>query len=838
MRKFFRNCRGAVTVMVTLLLIPAILVSGTGVDLARIYAARSVVQDANQLAANSVLASYDALLQDLYGLFGVMEENLGIAEEYVTLAVEGENWNERGMGTFQTFYGTVSTAGAVTPAPHQTLSNPDVLRRQIEEYSKFRAPVVIVSELGEKLEIFEKTQEDAKVIQKKMEVDDGVEELESYYRKIYDHIVEADACRAREISIMDDITVDGRRMQDMFREMSEIKEEYTQVVEDYEQAERAYDNALDSDVRATIWEEMQELEKEGLALQLEYQDMWGQVQEVSKQLEKDFRVYEDTLEEYDKELEKLLDDCKTADRKKKDLQKTLEELRESLDSGECSTALSDGLTTPQENGKSILDQYEDLLKYDIEKMGQDMYDADHPQITNTIEIEIKGAKLGGFLLTDFQSMDMDTHFPIDPDKADSLETVLSDTVRYEPDAGRDRTGFLLFQDISSTNKKFYDELVKIYQNSGDNGAKKSTLKEATTKIFAQAQDMFGGLVFEPEGAKYLSGGSDTSNPATGTDFGTEGEWDDEDEGKEYLEDSLDDDFLSLLANTANEVGNKILLLVYATEMFSDSSTPVQDEDGCPVKNMAGIPLSTDVNYYFQSELEYLYNGNLQDAVDNLRSVAGMIFLVRFVFDYVASFSVSSVNSTVNSVKSALSWTGPFAILAGELARLGLTIGEAAIDVSRLRSGDEVAIYKKNDTWKLSIAGMANAAFDGISDAAVESAFGKDTGGSDSEDEGLTMSYTDYMRLFLLLVDGDVLARRVSDLIELNVTNKSQGLNADEEAMAAAERFDMSRAITDFQISTTVDLRMLFLSMPFAQSGIDGVVPPRSLSLTVVDYRGY
>ena len=145
MRKFFRNCRGAVTVMVTLLLIPAILVSGTGVDLARIYAARSVVQDANQLAANSVLASYDALLQDLYGLFGVMEENLGIAEEYVTLAVEGENWNERGMGTFQTFYGTVSTAGAVTPAPHQTLSNPDVLRRQIEEYSKFRAPVVIVS---------------------------------------------------------------------------------------------------------------------------------------------------------------------------------------------------------------------------------------------------------------------------------------------------------------------------------------------------------------------------------------------------------------------------------------------------------------------------------------------------------------------------------------------------------------------------------------------------------------------------------------------------------------------------------------------------------------------
>ena len=49
MRDFWRNCKGAVTVMVSLLLIPAILVTGTGVDLARVYAARSTLQDANQL---------------------------------------------------------------------------------------------------------------------------------------------------------------------------------------------------------------------------------------------------------------------------------------------------------------------------------------------------------------------------------------------------------------------------------------------------------------------------------------------------------------------------------------------------------------------------------------------------------------------------------------------------------------------------------------------------------------------------------------------------------------------------------------------------------------------
>ena len=99
--------------------------------------------------------------------------------------------------------------------------------------------------------------------------------------------------------------------------------------------------------------------------------------------------------------------------------------------------------------------------------------------------------------------------------------------------------------------------------------------------------------------------------------------------------------------------NKILLLVYDTEMFSDASTPGKDdkeERNYPEKSMAMIPMTTEVNYYFQSELEYLYNGNLSDARDNLRSVAGMLLLVRFVLDYIASFSVAGVREIVNRLE--------------------------------------------------------------------------------------------------------------------------------------------------------------------------------------------
>ena len=108
MRKFFRDCKGAVTVFVTLMLIPAILVTGSGVDLARIYAAKSIVQDANQLAANSTLASYDALLQDLYGLYGIILTEPEVAEtveECVETAIQGKLNNE-GLGSFSVFYGS------------------------------------------------------------------------------------------------------------------------------------------------------------------------------------------------------------------------------------------------------------------------------------------------------------------------------------------------------------------------------------------------------------------------------------------------------------------------------------------------------------------------------------------------------------------------------------------------------------------------------------------------------------------------------------------------------------------------------------------------------------
>ena len=155
MRKLLKNTKGAVTVFVTLLLIPAILISGTAVDLARLHSARSVLQDANQLAANSVLTQYNALLYDLYGLFGVANDDpiLGkLLDDYIRVSVFGETAADKGLGTLQLFYGSDLSLDNPGFSAEIYLNDEDVLRNQIEEYMKFRGPVIIVKEILEALD--------------------------------------------------------------------------------------------------------------------------------------------------------------------------------------------------------------------------------------------------------------------------------------------------------------------------------------------------------------------------------------------------------------------------------------------------------------------------------------------------------------------------------------------------------------------------------------------------------------------------------------------------------------------------------------------------------------
>ena len=67
--------RGSITVLVTLILVPTIVVNSFFVDLARLKLwGNQAVMTADSYAS-SVLSVYDNLLKDLYGLFAISQRS-------------------------------------------------------------------------------------------------------------------------------------------------------------------------------------------------------------------------------------------------------------------------------------------------------------------------------------------------------------------------------------------------------------------------------------------------------------------------------------------------------------------------------------------------------------------------------------------------------------------------------------------------------------------------------------------------------------------------------------------------------------------------------------------
>lgn len=891
MGKFFqklrRSCRGAVTVFVTLMLIPAVLVSGSGVDIARLYTARSEIRDANQLAANSALASYNALLQDLYGLFGIMksdDELASMMDEYIKLALFGEDWNETGLGTYALFQGSAVSLGSVSAAPNKNLGNPEVLRRQIEEYVKFRAPAIIVREVLDKLDTFEKVKEDASVIQDKLDIEDKIEEIDKIYGELYSCIQEVNKAPQLEKSAFESVNSYIDRMERTIDELYVTRtNDYTEAVKaeeddragDYEKKyEGLFDNLHDLAVGGKV-REGYEMGHDGV---LGYSKGSFRSSYNTPGLKKSIGDSKKSLEDIssnstfaDDSLKELVKLAKDADKKKEELSQMVDDLEAKLDQNKCSSELKEGLTvTKNSNGQTQIEFYRSMLSYNITNMATAMQSTNEPKLAAMVErlnnVGYGNPSLGasGFFSLDALKglNENQSGYEIDliiqnTERSKNGQSLLEDKLAYldgiSPVRFNAAGDYVLFQDISSESKEFYELLQQMYSNT-EATAKKNDIKKGLEKVAGQIQSQFTGLLkFDPLGAySYSRGGGGGSGG--GSSFGSSGDWGGSGQIKKVTKNALNDNLLTRLSNAGNSAANKLLLLTYDSEMFSCYATnagysdPSKESAEPTEENMAGIPLGIKVNYYFQSELEYLYNGNLSSAKDNLKAVTGMILLIRFVLNYTISFTISVVNDTVRAVEDTLFFLGAGAIVIGELVRLVMALGESVTDVSRLKDGCKVVLFKRNGTdsngktiWRFSLSGLLSQLEEGIVGDLPSNACA--AAGKDDDPDGFV--YKDYMRLFLLLVDGDVLAQRTARLIELNVTNYRDGIgskgdrSARESAMSAATLFEMNKAITDFSVTTTVNLKMLFLSSPIAQRGIvNGVVPPKTKEVTVTDYRGY
>lgn len=882
MCRFFKNTKGAVTVIVTLLLIPAMLVSGTAVDLARMHTARSIIQDANQMAANSVLTQYNALLYDIYGIMGIAKNDPILAkllDDYIKVTVFGEEQADKGLGSLQLFYGADIKMEEPLFQEDKNLRNEDVLRRQIEEYMKFRAPVIIVKEF---LDVFNgnKIIEDTKIIEDKLAIETGMADIYNKYKQLYEAIVAANKCDqtidgiaggsfGAVSSTLTDIQAQFVSLKSCYTSWKDVNTKVEGGAEEKSDYAKKYE-AIRSNIRAyTIGG------KTGSNWRNGKWSTTGTVQGLNKTIENAKQQADNFKPKFDA----VVTISREIDAMRGELKRKVDELENKINRNECSDEMKSALTDKQGSPpKSIIELYRDILKWDnITAMSNTFKSGGYSYIDVDVKPMLDGVKYRNAnnlsaesltraeleRITSNSAFDLSNSVSASRSKAAVFAAYSSTSVTYKMPPG-----FIKFADYSSQNRTFFDELsammnqpvqppVKLCDGQKDEKGADSTEKQRNIieAILKLVDTAYIGLTNNPLGAEYLNDAETPDPEKLGILDITS-----------LITNALTEPFVKVISDPKKslmDTADYILLLTYSTSMFSNYTTTRPDSIGKKLeelketdfpKSITGVPISPKVNYFFQSEWEYLHTGS-ENAGANLSAITRLLFMVRLICNYVRVFSVTEITTIVNSIRTAFAWAPPLGIILGELARAAFVAVESLIDVANLRSGHKVPLLKDvaAGEWICSPRGAIKA----ISDASVEKSSSKDEDkdkDKDSEKDKKGLTYSQYMLLFFLAKGlvyigkekdaATELAKRTGNLIEWNMINNKNGINSDESKMAEAlkseGRFKLADMKTDFSITTSVDMKMLFLSMAFARNFSDtrGIGMPTKIPITVTDYRGY
>jgi len=863
LKKFLSDIKGAVTVFITMLIIPAMLISGTAVDLARIHTAQSTLQNANQLAANTLLTQYNALLYDLYGLLGVAQNDpilWTLLDEYIEVTVFGANSHDRTIGTLQVFYGANISLEEPYFPEGKNLRNEEVLRRQIEEYMKFRGPIILVQELLERI-TENRIVEDGRIINDKMEIDTAIADIFEKYKELFDAITVADRCTQAIGGIA------GGSFGYMSSVLTYIYDEFLQMAllqQQYMMAEtpelRAFLAGIYSDRRSNI----RSLVLGGRRIGFGSGGTWGNVRNINVGLIQAIENAKRQADDFKPNFDHVVTIAIEIDQMKDALRGKVDEFERRVNSGEISEELAIAFTEPRgEPAKSIIERYREILRWELEPMavifrdgGYSYIDDIHKPMLDSVRYRNRLAgNFGGLSRDELSNVPFDPRFSIYEANLQGLINFPRENITY-----RMEPGFLRFAEHGGDNTEFFAQLdammnqpalppVKLFDGqedpSGENAEQQQ--RNLINELLELVNIAYNGLKNEPLGAMYIG----DSHTATIEELNIL-------DILKVIPQAATAPVLNIIQDplgSAANAGDYILLLSYCIHMFSNYSTTKPASVGATradldsiefARTLSGVPMSPEVNYFYQSELEYLYNGS-NNAAENLSAITRLILLVRLICNYIRVFSVSEVNAVVTSIKTAFAWAPPLALILGELARAAFVAAESVIDVAALRTGHKVPLFKNvaAGEWIATPSGVLRAAGQIIGSESVD-------GTRFNNPRGL--SYINYMMFFFLTkavfyVGSDAnaateLARRTGNLIEWNIINFQSRSNANEALMAQAlyrqNRFRLEDMKTDFSLTITADLRMLFLSMAFAQNFSDsrGIGTPPSMPIRATILRGY
>lgn len=203
--------KGSISIFLIITFVANYLLAALLVDATRVHAAKTEVQAAAEIATQNILTRYDEYLYELYGLFAVTDmDQDAIAssvkdyiDQMVCLGVGEDSSLSKVMDQSAFFDAGIDKAWKpyeldlkVTAGSNVTLASNDVLKSQILDQMKFRAPVQIADSFLDFLDTVGELEDTKKAVEEKTESDeklqdclDSFEEAEEKARTLKNKVV-------------------------------------------------------------------------------------------------------------------------------------------------------------------------------------------------------------------------------------------------------------------------------------------------------------------------------------------------------------------------------------------------------------------------------------------------------------------------------------------------------------------------------------------------------------------------------------------------------------------------------------------------------------------------
>lgn len=819
MKKFER---GSVTVFLTLILIPTIIITAIFMDVSRIrlYSNQAIMAADNY--AEGILTEYDNLLKELYGIFAISndekaQEAVKNLREYIKSSFNPSNkainfghlggWLDKDVKGFMP-YKSAEVNLETLDVKDANLASSEVLGTQIGDFMRYRVIKQIMDSEDKKspidmIDTAKNLKGDCQVLKEKKEFDKAVEEFAKHVRDYYFQLKELDTYKGYLIEL-------NNKYQTAILEIKNIidGDDYKDLLKKIEEEKNKEDSTSDENLPSAS----EEQESNGTQII----DTKSKIDELKKEIEEKFEkfindwkyVYNDgnnsssypvTFNNYNRAADNLkkINDPKIKNAIKK-VRSKAESLKAKMNAPgfkmtpEVKVALTDELNdseklfSHEKEFGTIVNKFSDkkefnsssaaisaLMKKNLDELKTYYLTEKIDNILNDInytkeEEPVLNKKAFNIKISEFER----NYFINDPPCRELYDNLKefekkaeNEKSKWEGKANEEKNKLLKL--IGGQEPKIAEDIPKAFAINGEKGGFFDNINNLINDVFS-IMDKIIGLKFD---------------------------------------------------EIFNEAIIKAYTIDYDFNMFSDRvdvnkeySEKNYNNDKHTKESLTGYDMGT-LNYIYGAEIEYLLGGS-KSSVSNLNSARNQIIVFRLLTNYVSTYTIKEVNSSIRTISTAFP---PFSYALDPILRILAALAETYLDWQDLIKGEAVPILKMNlEDLKAyeKIKGWLKL---------VET--------KGKLNKTVDFTYKQFL-MFMLYVftRTDDLLKRTGDLICLNVNNAKNGGNP------IPQKFKMGTAHTAVEASCDVYLDLLLL--PDGFGGKSEYKDMRSYSKAVVSKATY